>query len=274
MIPLVTLRILYIIDLLQGIPIGLCFGSIPFLLKAKLSYSQIAIFSLSSWPYSLKLLWSPIVDAVYTPKLGRRKSWIVPIQILTGILFYILGNNIDAMMNADHVPIYALTYSFLTTIFFCATQDIAVDGWALTLLSKESLSYASTAQTIGLNCGYFLSFTVFLSFNSSEFSNKYLRSVPQDLGVLQLGSYMRFWSVMYMVVTAYLVLCKKETDIKDEEAQLGIRGVYSTIWKICKLPRKSRFWTWLQCVIYSICIFRHALLCWCFIGIQNWIYLS
>ncbi|KAL7309500.1 hypothetical protein PS15m_010371 [Mucor circinelloides] len=227
--------------LLQGIPIGLCFGSIPFLLKAKLSYSQIAIFSLSSWPYSLKLLWSPIVDAVYTPKLGRRKSWIVPIQILTGILFYILGNNIDAMMNADHVPIYALTYSFLTTIFFCATQDIAVDGWALTLLSKESLSYASTAQTIGLNCGYFLSFTVFLSFNSSEFSNKYLRSVPQDLGVLQLGSYMRFWSVMYMVVTAYLVFCKKETDIKDEEAQLGIRGVYSTIWKICKLPHMRSY---------------------------------
>ena len=47
--------------------------------------------------------------------------------------------------------------------------DIAVDGWALTLLSKENLSYASTAQTIGLNTGYFLSFTVFLSFNSVEF---------------------------------------------------------------------------------------------------------
>ena len=42
-------------------------------------------------------------------------------------------------------------------------------GWALTLLSKENLSYASTAQTIGLNTGYFLSFTVFLAFNSVEF---------------------------------------------------------------------------------------------------------
>lgn len=225
-------------DLLQGVPVGLCFGSIPFLLKAKLSYSQIAIFSLSSWPYSLKLLWSPIVDAVYSHNLGRRKSWIIPIQILTGILFYILGNNIDAMMSSEHVPIHILTYSFLATIFFCATQDIAVDGWALTLLSKESLSYASTAQTIGLNCGYFLSFTVFLSFNSAEFSNKYLRSIPKEYGVLGLGDYMRFWAVIYMLVTAYLVIYKKETDVKDEEAQLGIRGVYATIWKICKLPRK------------------------------------
>lgn len=176
---------------------------------------------------------------MYSTKLGRRKSWIVPIQILTGILFYFLGNNIDAMMSQDHVPIYALTYSFLSTIFFCATQDIAVDGWALTLLSKESLSYASTAQTIGLNCGYFLSFTVFLSFNSSEFSNKYLRSIPQDEGVLGLGAYMRFWAIMYMLVTAYLVLCKKENEVQEDEAELGIRGVYNTIWKICKLPRKS-----------------------------------
>jgi PAT family acetyl-CoA transporter-like MFS transporter 1 len=48
--------------------------------------------------------------------------------------------------------------------------DIAVDGWALTLLSQENLSYASTAQTIGLNSGYFLSFTVFLAFNSPDFA--------------------------------------------------------------------------------------------------------
>ncbi|CEG65128.1 hypothetical protein RMATCC62417_01982 [Rhizopus microsporus] len=233
--------LLVILYLLQGVPVGLCFGSIPFLLKAKLSYSQIAIFSLSSWPYSLKLLWSPIVDAVYSHNLGRRKSWIIPIQILTGILFYILGNNIDAMMSSEHVPIHILTYSFLATIFFCATQDIAVDGWALTLLSKESLSYASTAQTIGLNCGYFLSFTVFLSFNSAEFSNKYLRSIPKEYGVLGLGDYMRFWAVIYMLVTAYLVIYKKETDVKDEEAQLGIRGVYATIWKICKLPHMRSY---------------------------------
>jgi hypothetical protein len=138
-------------------------------------------------------------------------------------------------MMSGEIPIYTLTYSFVTTIFFCATQDIAVDGWALTLLSKESLSYASTAQTIGLNSGYFMSFTVFLAFNSAEFSNKYLRTVPQDVGVLGLGAYMRFWAIMYLVVTAYLVLYKKENNANEE--QLGIRGVYTTIWKICKLPR-------------------------------------
>src|SRR6185312_9358136 len=86
-------------DLLQGIPVGLASGSIPFLLKSKLSYGQIGIFSLASYPYSLKLLWSPIVDATYSKRIGRRKSWIIPIQLLTGSLFFWLGNNIDVMFN-------------------------------------------------------------------------------------------------------------------------------------------------------------------------------
>lgn len=43
-------------------------------------------------------------------------------------------------------------------------------GWALTLLSEENLSYASTCQTIGLTSGYFASFTVFLALNSEAFA--------------------------------------------------------------------------------------------------------
>lgn len=88
-------------------PIGLAFGSIPFLLKSKLSYSQLGTFSLAtyvahsvsgsrltlvlSFPYSLKLLHAPVVDAKFTPKLGRRKSWIVPIQIVMGSLMIWMG---------------------------------------------------------------------------------------------------------------------------------------------------------------------------------------
>ncbi|KAI7847633.1 acetyl-coenzyme A transporter 1 [Circinella umbellata] len=233
--------LLVILYLLQGVPVGLSFGSIPFLLKEQLSYSQIAIFSLSSWPYSLKFLWSPIVDAVYSPTVGRRKSWIIPIQLMTGFLFVLLSQRIDALMEAEHIPIYYLTGAFLVTIFFCATQDIAVDGWALTLLSKDSLSYASTAQTIGLNTGYFLSFTVFLALSSPEFSNRYIWSEPQKYGILRLGGYMRFWAIMYFAVTAWLTFMKKETASQTDEDQLGIRGVYNTIWKICKLSHLRSF---------------------------------
>lgn len=68
-----NIALLVMLYLLQGVPLGLCLGSIPFLLKAKLNFAQLAIFSLSSYPYSVKLLWAPIVDTYYFKSLGRRK---------------------------------------------------------------------------------------------------------------------------------------------------------------------------------------------------------
>jgi len=39
---------------------------------------------MTTWPYSLKIMWAPLVDALYIQKVGRRKSWLLPVQILIG----------------------------------------------------------------------------------------------------------------------------------------------------------------------------------------------
>ncbi len=72
-----------------------------------------------------------------------------------------------------------------------------------------------TKQTIGLNSGFFLSFTVFLAFNSAEFSNKYLRYEPSDVGVLRLSTYLQFWAIVYLIVTFYLAFFKSERVYRD-----------------------------------------------------------
>lgn len=75
---------------LQGIPLGLK-ASLPYILSSrKATYANQALFSLAHWPFSLKLLWAPIVDSVYSKSIGRRKSWLVPVQYLIGffMLFY------------------------------------------------------------------------------------------------------------------------------------------------------------------------------------------
>lgn len=54
-------------------------------------------------------------------------------------------------------------------------QDIAVDGWALTMLSSENVGYGSTCNTIGQTLGYFISQVGFLAFNSPDVCNKYFR---------------------------------------------------------------------------------------------------
>ena len=48
-----------------------------------------------------------------------------------------------------------------SVVLLRATQDIAVDGWALTMLSKKNVSYASVCNAAGQTFGFFLSFTGF-----------------------------------------------------------------------------------------------------------------
>ncbi|KAG9228260.1 acetyl-coenzyme A transporter 1-domain-containing protein [Amylocarpus encephaloides] len=229
--------LLVLLYFLQGVPMGLAAGSVPFLLKgAHVSYSALGVFSLASYPYSLKLLWSPIVDAIWTPKLGRRKSWIMPIQMLSGLGMIWLGTQVKEMMVAaatdDGSGIWGFTWWWFFLVFMCATQDIAVDGWALTLLTPGNISYASTAQTVGLTAGQFMSYTVFLAFNSPDFANKYFRSTPLDEGVMTLGGYLTFWGWAYIAVTFGLAVLKKEEKTKNED---GIWDVYKVMWGVLKL---------------------------------------
>jgi len=137
--------------------------------------------------------------------------------------------NVQRLMDDPANNVYELTVIFTMLVTFSATQDIAVDGWALTLLSQDCLSYASTCQTIGLNTGFFASFTVFLAFNSEAFAHKW--GVPH----LTLSGYLRFWSIICFVVTLWLVFFKKEDKEPASDADMSIKAVYKTIWDICQL---------------------------------------
>lgn len=228
--------LLCILYFLQGVPMGLATGSVPFLLKPYLSYGQIGVFSLASYPYSLKLFWSPIVDAVWSPRFGRRKSWITPVQVIAGLAMIYMGGRIGGMMEQaganGGAGVWNFTYWWFMLVLFCATQDIAVDGWAITLMSPPNISYASTAQTVGLTAGHFLSYTVFLAFNSKDFANRWFRTIPGEGGLLSLGTYLTFWGWAYLVVTLGLAFLKKEDHTKERDS---IMDVYKSMWSVLKL---------------------------------------
>ena len=255
--------VLILLYLLQGVPVGLAFGSVPFILKDKLTFSQVGVFSLAAYPYSLKLLWSPFVDSMYSKKVGRRRSWIIPVQTISGIILIYLGFIMDDLMLDPRKHLKTITGCFFILVLCCATQDIAVDGWALTVLSPESLSFASTAQTIGMNCGYFMSFTIFLALSSPEFANKYLRSAPLQRGLFSLGEYLTFWGVMYLLITIivvfipedpkHLVEVNRERMAKEKQYALStynekkrnklaqLTDVYSSMYEVLKLPNVQTF---------------------------------
>lgn len=76
-----NIALLLFLYLLQGIPLGLI-SAIPLLLQNRhVSYKEQAEFSLVYWPFSLKLLWAPIVDSLYYSRMGRRKTWVTYIVV-------------------------------------------------------------------------------------------------------------------------------------------------------------------------------------------------
>ncbi|GMH38602.1 hypothetical protein BSKO_06486 [Bryopsis sp. KO-2023] len=243
--------LLVVLYCLQGVPMGLSSGAMPFLLQARTSYTNIGLFSLASYPYSFKLLWSPIVDSVYSRSFGRRKTWIVPIQLMSALIMITFADHAEATLK--RADVFGLTLLFAVLILLAATQDIAVDGWALTLLSKEHVGYASTCQTIGMNIGYFTSFTVFLALNDREFCNKHLRVQPAGEGIVTLASYLRFWGWVYALVTAFLLwkregkseddwdMSNSSTNGKKKPKTTEIYNAYMQLWRVVRLPSVRQF---------------------------------
>ena len=69
------------------------------------TWSQQATFSFAFWPFSLKLLWAPVVDSLYLKRFGRRKSWLIPTQYLIGFVMIILSFYInDLLRTTDDSP--------------------------------------------------------------------------------------------------------------------------------------------------------------------------
>lgn len=185
-----SVLLLLALYVLQGVPLGLA-GSVPLILQSRsASYTEQAFFSLVFWPFSLKLLWAPLVDAVYVRRFGRRKSWLVPTQYVLGLFMIGLSRRVDALLGDGQgrgPDVVALTATFFLFEFLAATQDIAVDGWALTMLSRENVGYASTCNSVGQTAGYFLGNVLFLALESPSFCNKYLRFQPQPRGIVTLS---------------------------------------------------------------------------------------
>ena len=232
-----SIALLLLLYTLQGIPLGLA-ASIPmFLQTRKVGYRQQALFSLVSWPFSVKLLWAPLVDAFYSRSFGRRKSWLIPTQYVIGVVMLVLSYFVDSLLGNDKEPprIVFLTIVFFILFVCAATQDIAVDGWALTILSRENVGHASTCNSVGQTGGYFLGYTIFLALESKEFCNAYLRWEPQDKGLVDLPEFLFFWGVVFIVVNTLVWVLKRESREHSSEVKEDILMAYSQLFNILKL---------------------------------------
>ena len=127
------------------------------------------------------------VDGLFLKRFGRRKTWLIPTQLLIGGLMLLGARPLDSILNGTEPDIVVITIIFFILYFLCATQDIAVDGWALTMLDPSDVDKASICNSLGQSLGYFTSYLLFIALNDVTVCNKYIRTIPSDEPLVSLG---------------------------------------------------------------------------------------
>ncbi|MDJ0569892.1 MAG: MFS transporter [Pleurocapsa sp. MO_192.B19] len=128
----------------QFLPVAFFGQTLPvFLRQQGISLELIGLTSLLSLPWTLKVLWSPLIDRYGWTRWGHYKFWIVLMQSLMGIAIAVC-----AFLNLE-TNFTLLLAGMLIAITFAATQDIATDALAIELLKPAERGFGNSIQGAG-----------------------------------------------------------------------------------------------------------------------------
>jgi PAT family beta-lactamase induction signal transducer AmpG len=103
------------------------------LTDANIDLGTIGLFSAVALPYTWKFVWSPAMDGITPPFLGRRRGWMLITQI--GLLVLIAGmGQLDPTRSLKAMAVVAFGIAV-----FSASQDIALDAFRREYLTDEEL---------------------------------------------------------------------------------------------------------------------------------------
>jgi PAT family beta-lactamase induction signal transducer AmpG len=120
------------------------------------SNTTIGLMSYVALPYLLKPFWAPLVDRFPMPFLGRRRGWMLVMQIAlaAGIALLALQNP-----GASLTPIAICA---LAVVFFSATQDIAIDAYRADVSLPSERGLAAAATNLGYRVASWIALAVAL----------------------------------------------------------------------------------------------------------------
>ncbi len=127
----------------SGMPLGLVWYAVPDWMRSiGVDIRVVGLFTLAQAPWAFKVLWSPLMDRYVPPFWGRRRGWMAVTQIalaILGVLLAGVGRHPDAIWVVGAIA--------LSVAFASATQDVAIDAYAVEVLRKEEQGAAAGART-------------------------------------------------------------------------------------------------------------------------------
>jgi len=112
----------------EGLPFGIAYDVWPVFFRIHgVSLREIGLMSLLSLPWTWKMLWAPLVD-----RYGSRQQWI------TAALFVLGATTIAIVPQDASSPSWLMWGLLLLFTTASATQDIAIDAYAVDVATPET----------------------------------------------------------------------------------------------------------------------------------------
>ena len=128
----------------SGLPLALSGGTLQAWLTVEdVDIKTIGLFSLVGLPYTLKFLWSPLMDRFVVPIFGRRRGWIALSQL--ALIGLILGMSVTS----PHNGLWFLALLAFCLTFVSASQDVAIDAYRTEVLRERERGMGAAVSVTG-----------------------------------------------------------------------------------------------------------------------------
>lgn len=170
----------FLLYVTEGIPQGFTSVALAYQLRvAGLAPAAVGAFVASLYlPWSWKVLAGPVVDLVYSDRLGRRRAWIVGCQLMMSLTL-LAAWPVDVGTHLKLLSIIIIVHNV-----FAATQDVAIDALAVTVLPEPERGVA----------------------NGLMFAGTYVGAGVGGAGVLYITPHVGFGQTFWMVAASILLI--------------------------------------------------------------------
>jgi MFS transporter, PAT family, beta-lactamase induction signal transducer AmpG len=146
------LLVIFLMGFASGLPLALTGATLAiWLAEVDLSLTAIGLFVAFTAPYNLKFLWAPLIDRVPIPgltrRLGRRRAWMLTIQLALAAAIVALGAT-----RPREAPLWTAVAA-LVVAFLSASQDIVIDAYRIESVQEDQQGAAAAMTQYGYRLG-------------------------------------------------------------------------------------------------------------------------
>jgi MFS transporter, PAT family, beta-lactamase induction signal transducer AmpG len=189
----------------SGLPLALTAGTLQaWLTVVDVDLRTIGLFTLVGLPYTLKFLWAPVMDRFVPPWLGRRRGWMIVMQ-----LALVAGIVAMSLIDPTKTPLLLAAMALLVATT-SASQDIVFDAYRTDVLKATERGFGAAVSVTGYRIAMLVS----------------------GAGALIVSTYLG-WGQTYFLIAALMLIGVGATLLSPEPASpVNIpRNVAEAVWE-------------------------------------------